>query len=195
MTKMNKPDPIFDLQTIFQEDVRRLLIAHQIGRVFHRGKNISAVGNEVEVQARKLLRHRLPKSYTVGEGHIVDSELHMSGQCDIVIADKISSQVLARAKSRTEYFPYESVYAVGEVKSSYKKEHIAQFVEKITQLRRNLERKATDRPSGTMHGNPLFHSFCLLTALGSNQSLVGNFFPMATRRHAWKVILACCSSC
>lgn len=175
--------------------MRRLLIAHQIGRVFHRGKNISAVGNEVEVQARKLLRHRLPKSYTVGEGHIVDSELHMSGQCDIVIADKISSQVLARAKSRTEYFPYESVYAVGEVKSSYKKEHIAQFVEKITQLRRNLERKATDRPSGTMHGNPLFHSFCLLTALGSNQSLVGNFFPMATRRHAWKVILACCSSC
>ena len=61
------------------------------------------------------------KNIIVGHGHIVDSQLNVSAQFDIIIVDASSTPILFDGKNGTEYFPYESVYAVGEVKSTYDK--------------------------------------------------------------------------
>lgn len=44
-----------------------------------------------------------------------------SRQLDLIIDDDANTPVLFRAKNGTEFMPYESVYAVGEARSSYSK--------------------------------------------------------------------------
>jgi hypothetical protein len=87
----------------------------------------------------------LPASYYVGNGHVVDSKWNTSAQFDIIIADYNFGPVLFRGEDGTEYFPYESVYAVGEVKSTYykSKSYISDFITALTDLRLKLSRPKT----------------------------------------------------
>jgi hypothetical protein len=97
-------------------------------------------GDEVEVAVRNVIREKVPASYHVGHGHIVDATLAVSPQIDVIVTDT-SAPVLFTAENGSEYFPYESVHAIGEVKSTYDKGHIEEFVAKIRKVKQVLKRE------------------------------------------------------
>ncbi len=143
----------------------------------HQGRDIRTAGDEVELTFRKVLRRKLPASYYVGHGHVVDRQLHESSQLDVVIANNAGSPILFQAENGSEYFPYESVYAIGEVKSSYEKskQPIHKFADLLTNLGIRLDRERTQWnpvqhvfPSPLEHpyGNPLF-SFMFFADAGN----------------------------
>lgn len=98
--------------------------------ILHATSDIDAAGDEVEICVRNLLRKRLGHNYYVGHGHIVDADWKVSPQLDVIIADSSVVPAIFKSENGTEYFPYESVYAVGEIKATYRKSKspIAQFV-------------------------------------------------------------------
>ena len=116
---MNRKLAQLELLKVFQLDALELLSAHNRGKVIHTSKNISAAGDEVEITFREILKRKLPNRYYVGRGHIVDNALNSSSDFDVIIADNANSPILFRTQKGNEYFPFESVYAIGEVKSSY----------------------------------------------------------------------------
>ena len=103
---------------------------------------LPAAGNEVEIPTRDLRRSNLPSQYHVGHGHIVDAALNVSSQLDLVIADGGVSPILYKAKDGSEFFPYEGVYAFGEIKATYYKNEkpIHGFVETISTIQIGLHR-------------------------------------------------------
>lgn len=135
---------VFELDRVFRADAADILLARQRALMIHHGRNIDAAGDEVESAVRKLISRRLPAGYYVGQGHILDSRWANSGQLDIIIADTFGCPVLFRSENGTEYFPFESVYAVGEIKSSYRKrDDFTNFIAKIEFLKEKLFREKT----------------------------------------------------
>lgn len=73
---------------------------------------------------------------------MVDQEWRQSPQIDVVLADSDASPILFRAENGTEYFPFEAVYAVGEVKSTFRHgdRPLEGFSEKLRILRNQMSR-------------------------------------------------------
>lgn len=142
---MNKKIAQLELLKVFQLDALELISAHDRCKVIHTSKDISAAGDEVEITFRQILYRKLPNRYYVGHGHVVDSALNSSPQFDVVIADNTNAPILFRTQKGSEYFPYESVYAVGEVKSTYYKKDapIETFVNNLSHTKLNLTRENT----------------------------------------------------
>lgn len=136
----------FELETVFRVDAAEIIASKQKALMIHRSTDIKAAGNEVEKTFRSTLARRMPTGFYVGHGHVVDEDWRCSGQLDVIVADNFACPVLFRAQDDTEYFPYESVYAIGEVKSSYSANDIAVFSKKLVNLRSNLIREPT--PNG-----------------------------------------------
>lgn len=165
---MDQGFPKFELEQVFRGDAADIIAAREKARIMHHGKDIRAAGDEVELAVRRVLRRKLPSSYYIGHGHIVDQNLHTSPQLDVIVADNAGSPVLFQAENGSEYFPYEGVYAIGEVKSFYEKSkrYIHKFAEQLTNIQSQLEREAFlaasrhrlfDPPYGSPpYGNPLF---------------------------------------
>lgn len=139
-----------ELLKVFQLDALELTNARDRGKILHKSKDISAAGDEVEIVFREILRRKLPNRYYVGHGHIVDKSLNSSPQFDVIIADNTNAPILFRSQKGSEYFPYESVYAIGEVKSAYYKDKkpIEVFVENLILTKSNLNREKTS-PNAT----------------------------------------------
>ena len=140
----------FDLDTPFQSDARKLRLARDEARAMHASGDIKAAGNHMEAPLREVLAERLSQQYEIAHGHIVDYSGSVSPQIDVIVADRLSSRALFQGKDGTEYVPYESVYAVGEVKTTYEKsnEPIQAFSGTISRIQA-LRRQKTRR-------NPLF---------------------------------------
>jgi hypothetical protein len=111
--------PKLELERVLQSDAAEIFAAREKARLIHGTHNIGAAGDEVEKVVRKILRRKLPQIYHVGHGHIVDARGVNSPQLDIIIADNSVSPVLFETENGTQYFPYEAVYAIGEVKTAY----------------------------------------------------------------------------
>lgn len=137
--------PKFDINTFFREDANAIFTAREKGIAIHKSKNIDAAGDEIELPVKEIIKNRLPQLYYVGQGHIVDSDLNTSGQFDIIIADNKGSPILFSSENKTDYLTYESVYAVGEVKSTFykSKKYISDFVKKVNIVNNVLKREAT----------------------------------------------------
>lgn len=135
--------PSLDLAKVFLVDAADIIVARERSMLIHQTKDIDAAGDEVEVAVREVFARRLPTRYYTGHGHVIDAALHTSPQLDIVIADGLHTPCLFRGTTGTEYFPYESVYGFGEVKSTYDKykNPIGKFVETTRAIRTGLERK------------------------------------------------------
>lgn len=133
------------LEKVVLSEAAEIVAAREKCRILHGTKDIKAAGDEVETCVRDLLRRRLGHNYHVGHGHIVDSDGRCSPQLDIVIADASVVPAIFRSENGTEYFPYESVYAVGEVKATYRRasNYIAQFMETRSRI---LSLKREDVP-------------------------------------------------
>lgn len=165
---MNQGFPKFKFEQVLRSDAADILAAREKARIMHHGRDIRAAGNEVEIAFRKVLRRKLPASYYVGHGHIVDQHLRMSRQIDVVIADNSGTPILFQAEDGSEYFPYEGVYAIGEVKTSYRRSerYIHTFAEHLAEIHAQLDRKEPeprfvmpnfhDVIPDSIYGNPLF---------------------------------------
>lgn len=160
-----------EFDRFLRSDAAEILGARERSRVIH-GKDIDAAGAEVELTSRLVLSRRLPRRYYLGHGHIVDRGWNESPQFDAVIADNSNAPVLYRTQNGTEYFPFEAVYAVGEVKATYRRsdKQLDGFARKIETLSQQLSRAdlssgfpgfAVDpspsiEPATPVRGNPIF---------------------------------------
>lgn len=166
----SKREVKLELAKVFLRDAADLIGAREKAIILHHTQDIDTAGDEVEQMARTILKRKLPLAYYVGHGHVVDSELACSGQFDVIIADNANTPVLFRAEDGTEYIPYENVYAVGEIKSSYAKDkaYIEHFTKKLKLLKGKLKRANT---KGIIRecGNPLF-AFMLFVKGGDFRS-------------------------
>lgn len=183
MNTRYQQDLLFELEQVFHSDAGEIQAAREKARMMHHGHDIPAAGDEVEIAFRRVLSRKLPSLYYVGHGHIVDEQLHQSPQLDVIIANNTGSPILFQAERGSEYFPYEGVYALGEVKSSYynSKHAIHAFSDTLKTIRTQLTREpfrmvSTQRPNydAILHpfikpfGNPLF-SFMFFADAGDFQ--------------------------
>jgi hypothetical protein len=143
---MSRDFPKLEMERVLKIDAAEILAAREKSRLIHGTTNIRASGDEVEEVVRRILRRKLPQLYHVGHGHIVDSRGANSSQLDLIIADNSKSAVLFETENGTEYFPYEAVYAIGEIKSTYYRSESP--VEAFTQTVKNIQ--------STLRRSPVF---------------------------------------
>jgi hypothetical protein len=151
----------FDITSFFQLDATGIVTARDTSILVHRSGDIKAAGNIVEEAVRNMLHRRLPKAYHVGHGHLVDIRLKTSPQIDLIIADAVHVPILFRAEDGTEYFPYESVYAIGEVKSSYSRSSTRGQIETFSRTIATIKSGLSREDNST---NPLFSFMVFVTA-------------------------------
>jgi hypothetical protein len=162
------PNTQFELERVLMADAIDLIQCREKSKLLHASSDIDASGDEVEIPVRRIIEKWLPKSCYIGHGHIVDSDIKTSPQLDVIIAEKDKSQILFTAENGTEYFPYESIYAIGEIKSTYYEGHIQEFSETIKQIKDGLRRNPV-MPKGfdlRSYVNPL-HSFMFFVNSGA----------------------------
>lgn len=109
-----------DIARQFDSDAAELAAVRERAAASHQAGNIRAAGNEVEEACRAYFRRILPDRYCVTSGHLIDFHGNVSSQQDIIIADTMRMSSLYTTRDGTEYIPAPSVFAVGEVKSSYR---------------------------------------------------------------------------
>src|SRR5437016_14284875 len=106
--------PRLEMLRVLASDAKRLTDARERCFTIHHTADIDSAGDEVEITSRRIIEARIPTTYHVGHGHIVDGTLTTSPQIDIVISD-CGAPVLFTTENGSEYFPFESVHAIGEV--------------------------------------------------------------------------------
>lgn len=131
------------MNEFYKYRVADIMAAREKARFLHTSKDIKASGNEVENSIRQVFKKMLPDLYDIGHGHIMDSKLACSPQLDLIIFDKKMSFSLFKSEDETQYLAYESIYAVGEIKTSYNKKSFQEYIDKIKKIKTELNRKST----------------------------------------------------
>lgn len=136
-----------DLSNVYRMEAQRIIEARQQARTLHGSGDIRAAGGQVESAVREVITERLPPRYRTTHGHILDFNGHVSSQLDVIIAENLASKSLFEASDGTEYVPYESVYALGEIKSTYYKsqEPIQHFSNVLHNIHTDLSRQTNIR--------------------------------------------------
>ena len=139
------------------------------------GSDIRAAGNEVEIAVREWLKRMLPDIVSVGHGHIIDHKSAISSQLDCILRDRSHIPTLFTSADGTEYTPIDSVFAYGEIKSTYYKtsKYIQNFTETKKRIKEDLEHiliKNTIK-DGVKSDSLLHHMF-----LGSSQPYLNQIF-------------------
>ncbi len=131
-----------DIPGIFKSDAEDIMKARQDAIRVHTS-DIRASGNEVELSVRDYLKRMLPPKYYVTSGHLIDINGETSPQLDLIISDNSNIPSLMTTKDGTEYIPIDSVYAFGEIKSTYykSKNYIQNFSSVIEDIKDRLVHK------------------------------------------------------
>jgi hypothetical protein len=175
-----------NLGSLLQGEADEILTSRERGRAFHGTGDIRVAGDEVEIAVRRFVERRLPAAYGVGHGHIVDRKKVTSGQIDIVVHDAMTAALVARGADGTSYYPYESVLAIGEVKTSYRRsdDPIGAFSKDIVAIR-DMDRErpgpqsallrlgfgaGVTLPTGWPYRNPMFSFLVCLESEEFDQS-------------------------
>lgn len=117
---MTKKPRKLDVCATFANGAREILAAREQGGQIHGTSDIRAAGNEVEVAVREYVARTLPSKFHVTHGHLIDRVGAVSPQLDIIVSDNALLPALMRARDGTEYVPFDSTYAFGEVKATYR---------------------------------------------------------------------------
>ena len=128
---MDKKDREFrkiSIDTFFDFEAEGIDIAQSQVKLIHNTGNIRASGDHFEIAVRNFFRTKLPDKYYISNGHIIDTTLSTSPQLDMIIADNFRTPILYKTFDNTEYLTYESIFAYAEIKSSWKKQYIDDFV-------------------------------------------------------------------
>lgn len=130
------------LAEIFASDAVDLIERREKAIRIHK-TDIRAAGNEVEISVREYLKRLLTRKYYVGHGHLIDRNEATSPQIDAIFSDNESLPSLLKTQDGTEFVPYDSVFSIGEIKSTFysSEKPIRQFSEKISKIRSNLSRE------------------------------------------------------
>ncbi len=88
---------------------------------------------------RDFLKFIVPKSLDMSTGFIITSMNDVSTQCDVVIYDPRITP-LYQEGDRQRFFPIESVYCVGEVKSTMSKQEFKEAINKLARVKALSER-------------------------------------------------------
>ena len=125
---------------LFENDAKSILSAREKAKLLHDSSDIKASGNEIEVTIRNFLKRILAPKYYVSHGHLIDVYGKVSPQLDIIISDNNKLPSLFTAEDGTEYIPIDSVFAIGEIKSSYykSKNYIRDFSNTIQNIKEVL---------------------------------------------------------
>ena len=128
-----------DIPAIFKSDADEIIKCREDAIRTH-VTNIRAAGNEVEMCIRDYLCRMLPPRYYVAQGHLIDIFGNTSSQLDVILSDNFNLPSLQTTKDGTKYIPIDSVYSVGEIKSTYykSKKPIEAFSKVIKDIRENL---------------------------------------------------------
>lgn len=142
---MSKEEPAKDfrkisIDTFFNFEAESLDIAHSQVKLIHATGNIRASGDQFEIAVRNFFRKKLPEKYYLSNGHIVDTTLRASPQMDMIIADNFKTPILYRTYDDTEYLTYESIYGYAEIKSSWDKKYLGEFISTARRLNEYLNR-------------------------------------------------------
>jgi hypothetical protein len=152
---MNK----LDIPYIFKSEADDLIKAREDSIRIHGTADIKAAGNEIEMEVRGFLKRMLPKTLYVTHGHLIDKNGVVSPQLDVIIADCSNLPSLMTTKDGTEYVPIDSVYAVGEIKSTYykTKKYFEKFSEVISKIKNEMahEEIVNTAYNGTINDNTL----------------------------------------
>lgn len=124
-----------NISEIFSQDAQQLLTSREKAVKIH-GSNIRAAGNEIEIEVRNYFKRMLPQKYYVTQGHLIDINANTSSQLDIIISDNSNLPSLLKTKDGTEYVPIDSVYIIGEIKSTYY--HSQHYIEKFSDVIENI---------------------------------------------------------
>lgn len=146
-----------DLSHVYRAEAQRIMEARRQAQTLHATGDIRAAGGQVERTVREVIACRLPPRYRTAHGHILDYNGRVSSQLDVIIAENLASKSLFEASDGTEYVPYESVYALGEIKSTYYKSQnpIQHFSGRLHSLHIDLSRQ-----TGVGHRLLTFMFFC-----------------------------------
>lgn len=129
-----------NISDVFKTEAENLTKIRLDAIRIHGTGDIKAAGNEIEEQVRVNFRRMFPKNLYVTHGHLVDEKGLVSPQLDIIIADIKNLPSLITTKDGTEYIPIESVYAFGEIKSTYqkRKKHLEGFSAVISRIKSEM---------------------------------------------------------
>lgn len=147
----------------FSDEAKILQKAREACIAIH-GSDIRAAGNEVEIAVRRWLDRLLPDVVSVGHGHIIDQQSNISPQLDCILRDKRHLPTLFTAADGTEYTPFDSVYAIGEIKSTYYKnsKYVQAFSKTLEAIDSNLKRNVVENTAyGGIKEDSLLHHILL----------------------------------
>jgi hypothetical protein len=132
---------------MFQNDAADLLNARQKAKNVHQQGNIREAGDEVEILARNILGKRYLGTAHTTHGHIIDANWKVSRQLDFIVCDPRLFPVWNVLQSGAQNILYDSVYAIGEIKSGYYADHgktpIEKFSETVAELKKEFVRDRT----------------------------------------------------
>jgi hypothetical protein len=117
------------IDSFFDFEANHIDIAHNQVKLIHNTGDIPACGNQLEIAIRNFFKLKLPEKYYISNGHIIDINLKTSPQLDLIIADNFKTPILYKTLNGTEYLTYESIYSYAEIKSSWEKKYIEEFIE------------------------------------------------------------------
>jgi len=154
-----------DIPGIFKSEAEDLQKSRENAIRIHGTADIKAAGNEIECHVRRFLKRMLPRNLYITHGHLIDKNGIVSPQLDVVIADTSSIPSLMTTKDGTEYVPIDSVYAVGELKSTYYKnsKYIESFTEVLSKIKNEMSHDdvLNTAYNGVTNGNTLMRDIYL----------------------------------
>ncbi len=129
-----------NIPKIFKREAEEIKRSRQRAIDIHGSGDIKAAGNEIEEKIREFFRRMLPKNLYVSHGHLIDQNGIVSPQLDIIISDTTNLPSLMTLEDGTEYIPIDSVYAIGEIKSTYYKnsKYIESFSDVLSKIKNDM---------------------------------------------------------
>ncbi|WP_305529577.1 DUF6602 domain-containing protein [Sulfuricurvum sp.] len=131
---------LLNIPEIFKSEAEDLKKVRKDAIRIHGTADIRAAGNEIEIHIREFFKRMLPKTLYITHGHLIDCNGLVSPQLDIIIADTSNLPSLMTTKDGTEYIPIDSVYACGEIKSTYykNKKYIESFTGVLSKIKNEM---------------------------------------------------------
>jgi hypothetical protein len=194
------PDIKFELHKVYKAYTDQLFLAGNISNILLDNSNISAAGGQVEGSLRSLLAVLLPERIKVTHGHIVDKSAQLSYQQDILIADSFHTRSLIETLDGTEFFPFESVFATGEVKKTWSFKNLESAIKAVKRNKEVLARETIpsnvlmtgsnfiqvpSQLSSNPYRNPLF-TFSFSLAQEDSQSGLSKLAAVYKNRNEWR---------
>ena len=140
-SKKDKDFRKLSIDTFFNFEADGIDIAQNQVKLIHNSGDIPSSGSQLEVAIRNFFKRKLPVKYYISNGHIIDTTLSTSPQLDLIIADNFRTPILYKTFDDTEYLTYESIYSYAEIKSSWNKKYIDDFVTTKERIYNFLVRK------------------------------------------------------